>query len=322
MILSRPQVLTIGYFTTDLLVKVDRFADIDDEVPIQTFGEYQGGSAANTAVGVRRLGVPGALLTCVGNDELARKGLRILASEDVDISRVATSRKGLGSPYVVGIVDPQGERQLYSYGGAAQELTPDQLTREDLADVTHLHICTLGPEFVERALKIAGEADHRVTISADPGALGCAGERATVLRPLLPRLDLLFLNTVEMGLLINMTDVRQLPVCADALPPRVAIKLGAKGCVLYERGAALTFAPAFKVDAIDTTGAGDAFAAGHLVGWIHGLVGEGLATFSNAVAALSTRVHGCRDGLPTMNEVTAFLRVHCTTNPIETRMGR
>ena len=135
MILSRPQVLTIGYFTTDLLVKVDRFADIDDEVPIQTFGEYQGGSAANTAVGVRRLGVPAALFTCVGDDELARKGLRILASEDVDISRVVTSRKGLGSPYVVGIVDPQGERQLYSYGGAAQELAPDQLTHEDLADL-------------------------------------------------------------------------------------------------------------------------------------------------------------------------------------------
>ena len=121
---------------------------------------------------------------------------------------------------------------------------------------------------------------------------------------------------------VLVCDVHESKDMLDGPGSRSARSVGRKVACYYERGAALTFAPAFKVDAIDTTGAGDAFAAGHLVGWIHGLVGEGLATFSNAVAALSTRVHGCRDGLPTMNEVTAFLRVHCTTNPIETRMGR
>ncbi len=311
----RPKVLTAGYLTTDLLLKVERFAAPDDEIPIQSLGEYQGGSAANTAVGLRRLGVPTALLASIGDDERGRQGVHTLAAEGVDISRVVTSSRGAGSPYVVGVVDGRGERQLYAYPGAGAELMPEQLTAADLAEITHLHICTLGPEFVERALAVARGIDHEITISVDPGALGSGGARALRLRPVLPHLDLLFVNTLELRLLTDITDVGQVAKYADALPTSLAIKLGPAGCVLYRRGEKPVVSRAFDVQVEDTTGAGDAFAAGYLAGEILGLSLEHLALFSNAVAALSTRVFGCRDGLPSLAQVLAFLGAHGVSIP-------
>lgn len=303
-----PAVLAIGYVTTDLLLKVNRFPDADEEIPILSFGEYPGGSAANTAVGVRRLGVSAALLACIGDDERGRRGLEALAADGVETSRIVTTPTGPVSSYVVGAVDARGERQLYTYRGASGELSPDHLAPESLRGITHVHICTMPPDFAERGLVLARDADSPLRVSMDPGTLGCAGEYAPRLRQILPRLDLLFLNAVELRLLLGITDVRSLPDYAGALPPRVAVKLGAQGCVLYRRGSRLTTAPALPVDTVDTTGAGDAFAAGYLVGWIRGLEDADLALFSNAVAALSTRAHGCRDGLPTAPQVAAFLR--------------
>ncbi len=311
----RPKVLAAGYLTTDLLLKVERFAAPDEEIPIQSLAEYQGGSAANTAVGLRRLGVPAALLASIGDDERGRQGVHTLASEGVDISQVVTSSRGAGSPYVVGVVEGRGERQLYAHAGAGAELMPEHLAAADLAEVTHLHICTLGPEFVERALAVVRGMDHEITISVDPGALGSGGDRALRLRPALPHLDLLFVNTLELRLLTDVTDVAQVARHADALPAALAIKLGPAGCVLYRRGERPVISRAFDVQVQDTTGAGDAFAAGYLAGDILGLSLEHLALFSNAVAALSTRVVGCRDGLPTLAEVLAFLRAHGVSIP-------
>jgi sugar/nucleoside kinase (ribokinase family) len=116
------------------------------------------------------------------------------------------------------------------------------------------------------------------------------------------------LNSVELRTLIGIEDPSALGNHPDALPARVAVKLGADGCVLYRRGSPQVAAPAFAVDTLDTTGAGDAFAAGYLAGWMWGLPDHDLAVFSNAVAALSTTAVGCRDGLPMFGQTREFLQ--------------
>jgi ribokinase len=248
------------------------------------------------------------LLACVGRDELARRGREAVDREGVRTEGIVSSATGLGSSYVVGIVDERGERQLYTYAGASEELRPEHLSPAVLDGVTHIHICTLGAEFVERALALAKGAYLPIVVSVDPGALGMVPGRGERLRVLLPGVDLLFLNTIELRALMGIQDPLALERHADALPARVAVKLGADGCVLYRRGAAPVAAPAFAVDTLDTTGAGDAFAAGYLAGWMWGLPDHQLAVFSNAVAALSTTAIGCRDGLPTRAQIKAFLQ--------------
>lgn len=299
--------LAIGYLTTDLLIKVNQFARTDEEVPMQAFGEHPGGSAANTAVGLSRLGIPATLLCCIGGDDRGQRGMEALEREGVATSGILTSPTGLESAYVVGVVDERGERQLYTYAGASDEIRPEHLTPEHLEGITHVHICTLGPEFVERALTLAGNAGHRIMLSLDPGTLGLASGRGDRLRALLPQVDLLFVNSVELNLLAGVANPEALASRVDDLPPRVAVKLGAEGCMLFRRGAPTVSAPAFAVDTVDTTGAGDAFAVGYLAGWIWGLSDQDLAVLSNAVAALSTRAYGCRDGLPSLSQVRAFL---------------
>ena len=88
----------------------------------------------------------------------------------------------------------------------------------------------------------------------------------------------------------------------------MAIKVGERGAYLFSRDEGLTHCQAFRVETVDSTGAGDAFASGYLVGLANGFSAKRLGPFANAVAALETRRFGCRAGLPTMEAVMLFLR--------------
>lgn len=301
-------VLTIGAVTTDRLMRVDRLARPDEEVRVTAVDNYDGGSAANVAVGVSRLGVPAAYLGCVGSDSEGEHHREILMAEGVDTERVITSRTGARTSTVMGFVEPGGARQLYFHGGASDELTPEDLTGALLDGIDCVHLCTLGPEFAERLIVLSRSAGRKIVVSFDPGCLGIAGERLHRVRALAPDVDMLFVNALEFSELypdVAPAEVHTLPPLE--LPARMAIKLGERGAYWYSREQGVTYHPAFAVDAVDSTGAGDAFAAGCLAGTSRGYAWARLGPFANAVAALVTRQYGCRPGLPTMAQVDSFL---------------
>ncbi len=302
-------VLTIGAVTTDRLMQVDRLAMPDEEVRVTAVESYDGGSAANVAVGVSRLGVRAAYLGCVGNDSEGDHHRRILESEGVDITRIRTSRTGARTSTVMGFVEPGGARQLYFHGGASDELSPEDLTADTFDGIDRVHLCTLGPEFAERLIDLGRSSGRKMLISFDPGCLGIAGERLHRVRAIAPAVDMLFVNALEFGLLyphVAPADVGRLS--SSELPARMAIKLGQRGAYLYNRDQGVTYHPAFAVAAVDSTGAGDAFAAGCLAGAAQAYGEARLGPFANAVAALVTQQFGCRTGLPTMTRVTSFLQ--------------
>lgn len=301
-------VLTIGAVTTDRLMRVDRLAMPDEEVRVTAVDSYDGGSAANVAVGVSRLGVPAAYLGCVGSDSAGEHHRKILAAEGVDTDRIITSRTGARTSEVMGFVEPGGARQLYFHGGASDELTPEDLTGELLDGIDCVHLCTLGPEFAERLIVLSRRAGRKILISFDPGCLGIAGERLHRVRAVARAVDMLFVNTLEFRQLypdVAPAEVHTLPPLE--LPARMAIKQGERGAYLYIREQGVTYHPAFPVAAVDSTGAGDAFAAGCLAGTARGYAPARMGPFANAVAALVTRQYGCRPGLPTMAQVDSFL---------------
>src|SRR2546428_13149104 len=98
-------VLAVGYLTTDLLITVRRFAETDEEVPILSFAEYPGGSAANTAVGLSRPGVRAGLVACIGRDDLGRRGCQALERGGLSTEGDVNSPNGSGSTQVAGMVD-------------------------------------------------------------------------------------------------------------------------------------------------------------------------------------------------------------------------
>jgi ribokinase len=302
------KVLTIGTVTTDLLMQVDRLALPDEEVRVSSQARHDGGSAANVAVGLCRLGCPAAFFGCVGADDEGARHLASLSAEGVDTSRVIVSSTGQSTSHVLGFVDPRGARQLYFHGGASEEITPLHITHDLLDGIDWVHVCTLGPDFAERVIALNRERRPPVALSLDPGCVGLEGDRAAHLRRLLREAHALFVNQVEFGQLFPGLSPEQVMRLGGAdLPEWMAIKLGERGAWLVERHRGPTYYPAYPVAAVDSTGAGDAFAAGCLAGLAVNTPLVRLGPFANAVAALVTTRVGCRDGLPSREAVASFL---------------
>jgi sugar/nucleoside kinase (ribokinase family) len=128
------------------------------------------------------------------------------------------------------------------------------------------------------------------------------------LGPCLPHVDTLFLNEDE----TRMVTGRPIPLeAAEFLLARgvgtVVIKLGPRGCAIYT-DACETFSPAFEVDALDTTGAGDCFVAGYLAALLEGAPPAEAGRFANAVAAFSVQRIGAVAGVPPRADVDAWMR--------------
>jgi ribokinase len=131
--------------------------------------------------------------------------------------------------------------------------------------------------------------------------------RRAELLQLLPRLEVLFTNEAELAALLPGVALQAaLAQLGSGGPSIVAVKLGAQGCVVAGSGRRLA-APAFTVDAIDTTGCGDAFAAGFLHARRRGLSLDTCAVLANALGALTATRRGSADALPNRASLSTFL---------------
>ena len=175
--------------------------------------------------------------------------------------------------------------------------------------MSHFHLANLfalpqlrkrAPESIERARE--GGADHVAR-----HGLGRARALARRYVSCLPHLDLLFMNQDEARMLSGSDDPEQAARRMQALGASdVVIKLGAEGCAVYTQHSADQF-PGFKVDVVDTTGAGDCFAGGFLAGLSRGASYAEAARFANAVGALSVQKLGAINGICTVAETEEWL---------------
>ena len=231
----------------------------------------QGGSAANTARWLGRLGARTSLVAAVGRDAAGRALVDAVKSDGVtaQVTRVAGARTGR-----IGVlVTPDGERSFVADRGAADVLDPSDLKPAWFAraDAVHLPVYSLLGEPLglagRRAVELAREVHATVSVDlASIGPLLAKGRRAA--RALVAEVapDILFATAAEAEALLGRSAVEGL---LD-LAPVVVVKRGPKGATLLARGGAanLRFEVATQpVTATDTTGAGDAFDAGFLVGW-------------------------------------------------------
>ncbi len=231
----------------------------------------QGGSAANTARWLGRLGARATLVAAVGRDSAGRALVDAVRSDEVTarISRVPGARTGR-----IGVVlGPGGERSFVADRGAADQLRPEDLEPAwfERIDALHLPAYSLLGEPLgaagRRAIELARASRAFVTLDlASIGPLLGRGRR--VARELVGAAapDLLFATAAEAEALLGRYGGEGLLEFA----PRVVVKRGAKGATVMARedGERLRFEVATeRLTASDTTGAGDAFDAGFLVGW-------------------------------------------------------
>ncbi len=288
--------LVIGDCNPDLLVSGG------DVVP--AFGQREkvvgdarlvvGGSAAITACGAARLGLATGMAAVVGDDLFGRFMLDSLAERGVDVTGCAVD-PAVPTGLTVALIDG-GDRAMLTASGTIRTLAAEHLSEGLLAGARHVHVGSyylldrLRPD-LPRLLAVARTAGAGISIDPQGDATGAWGGG---LRELLPAIDILFVNEDEERAL------------RPAGCPLVVVKMG-------ERGAAVRWAdgelrvPAFSVDSVDATGAGDSFDAGFLAAR---LAGEGLEhslRLACACGALSTRAMGGTAGQPTLDQARALL---------------
>jgi ribokinase len=276
-------VVVVGDVATDVVVVLsgEPAPGSDRPASIRSRG---GGAGANVAVHLARLGVPVSLAGCVG-DDAAAAGLRTeLTAAGVRLALRTVAGAATGT--VVSLVETDGQRSMLADRGANLDLTPDDVPAVPPGGHLHLSGYTLldpGPRAAGLAA-MAAAVEAGCTVSVDPASTGPLRDYGV---------DRWLADTAAATVLLpNADEARLLTGCADAMDaaralaarhPVVAVSLGADGAV-WATGTSLVHRPAHPTEVVDTTGAGDAFAAGLLAAWLSSPQGDPAAALDAGLA--------------------------------------
>lgn len=292
------ELLAVGNINMDLTFYIEGLLEPDSEVFARDFMLFNGGSASNFAVGASRLGLRCGLVGCVGDDRFGVEAIKALQNERVSTGHVVIV-KGERTGAVCILVGKDGGRMMVAYRGANRWLG------EAVAGLSGkwpdvLQVCNVNRELLRTVL------DRRsggTLVSLDPG-----GSARFLSVQDLEGVDLLLLNEKECQLITREGLIGGARTLAKVVK-NVVVKRGALGCLLLtDEG--VEEIPAFPVDAVDTTGAGDAFDAGFVAGIVRGCKASEAARWGSAVAALKIGKKGAWTGLPSREELINFLGAH------------
>jgi sugar/nucleoside kinase (ribokinase family) len=237
--------------------------------------EISGGSAANTIAGVASYGARAAFVGKVKDDELGRAFAHDIRAAKVAFD-TAPASDGPSTARCYIMVTPDGERTMNTYLGAAQDLHPNDIDPNTIASaaITYLEGYLWDPPHAKEAFRKAAKAAHdaKRTVALTLSDSFCVdryrGEFLKLLRD--KTVDLIFANEAELKSLYETADF-DTAIAALRQDARLAVVTRSeKGCVVIE-GNGVKAVPAASVDkVVDTTGAGDLFAAGFLVGLARG----------------------------------------------------
>ncbi len=296
------EAIGFGALNVDKLYKVHSIAGRDDESFVIASEESSGGSAANTTVGLARLGVRTGFIGKVAEDHDGNRLLRDLNSENVDTTGVATAKSG-HSGFVMGFVDKSGERALYVAPGVNDTLVFDEIRLDCLNGVQLLHLTSYVAEEPYNSQKeLLQRLPENVIVSLDPGML-YAKRGLAYLRPLLRRTNIFLPNQAELKLLTGREhESAALKLLAEGVHI-VGVKLGKRGCFITNGEETHTLKP-YGTHVVDTTGAGDAWNAGFLYGILREKSLIECGKIANFVASRCITQMGARSGLPTYSDLS------------------
>ena len=296
-----PEVISVGLATIDYLAVVREGAPLGlvDRDLVERYSIEGGGLAATAGVTCSRLGLRTAHWGCVGSDEAGEAAIASLGKEGVSTDHLVRVRDGR-TPVAFGLVDGvTGERRLLFYPGTG---APVELPHFPWAQVERARAIMLDQWWLALSIEVAKRAKAAgVPVVADL-------EPGDYLSELLAHVDVLFAPRPPK---LERSSAGAVAPVLERMhkygPSVVGVTLGAQGC-WYSAGEGPVHQPAFSVEVVDTTGAGDTF---------HGAIAYGLARgwevartveFASAVAALKCRALGGRPGIPRLEEALAFLR--------------
>ncbi len=305
-------VIAIGECLIDLISPNQKDLSVATELRIR-----EGGAPANVAVGLARLGVPSALRAMVGDDPFGDR-LRVrLAAEGVDISGMGVAH-GIPTTVAFAWSDAAGNGQFRIHRHADALLSPENVTRDVIAGAAAIVVGSVAMSAEPSRSAILSAIRHAsetgVPIVADlnirPGLVASADDLRFNAAALLSSATVIKLSVDDANALWGAsTFAAAAKELAHYAATTIVITDGGRGAALFTDGH-LSQVDAFVVDAVEPTGAGDAFTAALVSrmlarGWS---VADGDdLRFAMAAGALATTQPGAMDGLPTRDQVEAFL---------------
>jgi ribokinase len=281
--------VVVGSANADLVVGVERRPGPGETVLGSDTVVLPGGKGANTAVAAAKLGAKVSLLAAIGVDSYGELLLESLRAAGVDTGLVRQSERPTGVAYI--FVTPDGENSILVSPGANSALATDDV---NLADARVLVASLEVPlATVEHAVAVAVESGIRPVVNISPPAK-LSGKTLAALDPVV-------VNEHEAAILLGPdADPRGL---LELGPKSAVVTLGARGCLVIEpSGTHEIESP--QVEAVDTTGAGDAFTGALAAELAKGADLVTAATLAVKVAAISVTRRGAQPSYPTTAELS------------------
>jgi len=309
---DRIEVFGLGALNVDHVFRVEHLVE-DGETLVESVGRFPGGSAANTIYGLARLGTSIAFAGSLGNDQDGRLLFDSFEDAGVDCSRIAIKPKA-GTGATLCFIDKTGNRSLYVEPGANNLLNYGDLDVAAINCSNILHISSfVGDEQFNLTLKLVDALLPEVKLSFAPGTL-YAARGLEALTPLIARSDIIFINRDEIQRLTGCGYKEGAAVCRRLGCRMVVVTMGSgeaedvpantTGYIAAESGDCLMTVPVQdKAEVVDTTGAGDAFAAGFLYGLLKGRSAEICGRLGDITARCKITAIGARTGLPTAEQL-------------------
>jgi len=305
-------VLCVGQLAADVLVRPVNQVDFGvDTRRVEGIDIKNGGDCLNVALGLNKLGVSVAFTGLVGEDQLGDYLGDVLTSAGIDGTGLRRTAQAKTCTCLV-LINDKGDRAFFYYGGANDlfSLSDVDLGQVDHAKIVHVGGTYLLPKFDgEGAARLFSEARKKGKLTSMDVTWDPAGRWLSVIEPCLEHLSF-FMPSVNEAQQIAGTSVPQ-EIAAFFQERGVGtavIKLGENGCYVKHHREPGFFAPAFRTEVVDTTGAGDSFVAGFLTGVLKGWEMQGCAELACAVSAMNIRAVGATAGIPTFEEARQFIR--------------
>ncbi|MFA4014937.1 MAG: hypothetical protein RUDDFDWM_000003 [Candidatus Fervidibacterota bacterium] len=316
------RLIASGALNVDYLHRVPQIVT-DGETRVISVYREPGGSAANTAYALSKWGVMCAFVGCIGDDE---DGKLLLSSfKEVGMhTQWVKAKAGARTGRVIGFVDNSGKRALYVLAGANELIGKDDFPKQIPQSVEWVHCTSLvGDAPMRHQLGWVTGLPSRVKFSFAPGAI-YASLGFDALKGFLERATITFLSRDELASLTGESDMYEsLRMLHSVGVSIVAVTMGSEGSILsYTKNAiaahgikplnlrhqrvqeenkhSLLYEEALKANVVDTTGAGDAFAAGMLLGLIRGLPLDVCHKLACCAASICIEGFGARAAIPSL----------------------
>ncbi|WNC08447.1 ribokinase [Pseudomonas coleopterorum] len=300
-------VLIIGSLNMDLVAQAERLPRAGETLLGQSFATVPGGKGANQAVAAARLGGQVAMIGCVGADAYGHALRQALADEGIDCQGVRVA-EDVATGIAMIVVDASSQNAIVIVAGGNGQLESTDIERFDsLLQAADVVVCQLEIPYpvVAFVLQRAHEAGKTVILNPAP-----------VTGPLpsqwLGWIDYLIPNETEVqamtGLAVNsVAEAEQAAsLLREAGAGKIIVTLGERG-VLFADGVQSRHSPGRKVQAVDTTAAGDTFVGGFAAALARGLDESQAIAFGQAAAALSVTRAGAQPSIPTLAQVEQVL---------------